>query len=199
MPTKVSVQPAAEPVSLSEAKVWLKVDNTADDDLISSLITAARMAVEDYTNLKLISQTIEEVFNGFPWSGYYRLGAAPERCDVMKLTCSPLISVVSVEYKATAAGYTTLDSSNYTAHTYQKPPVITPAYSLSWPTAIDFPESVKVAYTAGLSADAAGVPDLFKNAILKILTTWYEKRGENVKRLPTDVEYMLNIQRIIHW
>ena len=199
MPTKVSVQPAEEPVSRSEAKAWLKVDNTADDDLIDSLIVAARMAVEDFTNLKLISQTIEEVYSCFPWVGYYRLGSHPTKYDAFKLTCSPLIAVTSIEYKATAVGYTTLDSSNYTAHTYQKPPIITPAYSLSWPEAIDFPEAVKITYTAGLSANAAGVPALFKNAILKILTSWYEKRGENVKKLPTDVEYMLNIQRIIYW
>ena len=69
----------------------------------------------------------------------------------------------------------------------------------SWPEVIDFTEAVKVTYVAGVSVDAAGVPDLFKNAIKKVLTDWYEKRGENVKRLPTDVEWMLNIHRVIFW
>jgi len=185
MPSKVSIQPLEEPVSRSEAKAWLKVDNTADDDLIDTLLITARMAVEDYTNLKLISQTIEETFNCFP--------------DHLRLLHSPLISVTSVEYKATAADYTVLDASGYTAHTYQKPPVLSAAYSTSWPEVIDFTEAVKVTYVAGVSADATGVPDLFKNAIKKVLTDWYEKRGENVKRLPTDVEWMLNIHRVIFW
>ena len=42
---KVTVQPTIEPVSLADAKVWLKVhpDVTDDDDLIRALIKTARV------------------------------------------------------------------------------------------------------------------------------------------------------------
>lgn len=189
MPHKVTVQPAEEPVTLAEAKAWLKVQGSAEDDLLNSLITAARQKVEEYTNLKLVTQTIEEVYDCFPT--YYEgmnYGALP-------LTCSPLIAVSSVEYQATAGTYTTLSTDSYTVHDYSKPATITPVYSGNWPTHILFPESVKVTYTAGFGA-ASAVPGILKNAILKIIAQWYEKRQENVRKMPTDVEWMLNANRI---
>ena len=46
----VQTQPSAEPISLAQAKKFLRVFNTDDDDLISGLITAAREEVENFTN-----------------------------------------------------------------------------------------------------------------------------------------------------
>ncbi len=38
----------AEPVTVIEAKNWLRIDVTDDDDLVEELITAARQICEDY-------------------------------------------------------------------------------------------------------------------------------------------------------
>ena len=48
--------PATEPLTLAEAKSWLRVDGTTEDGLIQSLITSARLAVEAATNRLLIAQ-----------------------------------------------------------------------------------------------------------------------------------------------
>ena len=50
----------SEPIDLPTAKVHLKAESGEDDDLIGSLITAAREYVEDYTGLVLTPQTITE-------------------------------------------------------------------------------------------------------------------------------------------
>ena len=45
MALKLITAPAAEPVSTSEAKSHLRVDTTADDTYIGTLMTVARHAV----------------------------------------------------------------------------------------------------------------------------------------------------------
>jgi hypothetical protein len=46
-----------EPVTLAEAKTWMKVDYNDDDDLITSMITAAREDIEQELSLKLVPST----------------------------------------------------------------------------------------------------------------------------------------------
>ncbi len=55
---KVKTPPATEPVSLSEAKLHLKVDTSADDTLISALIAAALQHLERHCNSAFVTQTI---------------------------------------------------------------------------------------------------------------------------------------------
>lgn len=47
-----------EPITLEEAKAWMKVDGTADDTLITELITQARELIENYLNRSLVATTI---------------------------------------------------------------------------------------------------------------------------------------------
>ena len=50
-----------EPVTLQQAKDWLKVESDADDDLITDLIAAARLHCEKYANKSLVQRTITAV------------------------------------------------------------------------------------------------------------------------------------------
>ena len=62
---RVTSEPAAEPVSTADMKAWLKVGNTADDDLIDDLVKAVRQEVELYLNRSLITQTRVAHFDQF--------------------------------------------------------------------------------------------------------------------------------------
>ena len=46
--------PMAEPVTLAEAKMYLKIDFNDDDDLIQTLISAARLMIEAASGHMLI-------------------------------------------------------------------------------------------------------------------------------------------------
>jgi uncharacterized phiE125 gp8 family phage protein len=46
----------SEPLSLTEAKSWLKLTFSTDDALVSSLITSARVWIEQYTGRTLVSK-----------------------------------------------------------------------------------------------------------------------------------------------
>ena len=48
-----------EPISLEDAKLWLRVDGDSDDDLITSLITQTRELVEQYLNISIVDTTLE--------------------------------------------------------------------------------------------------------------------------------------------
>ena len=48
-----------EPILLADMKVYLKVDYTTDDTLITAMITAAREQAELYCNRSFVVQTVE--------------------------------------------------------------------------------------------------------------------------------------------
>jgi uncharacterized phiE125 gp8 family phage protein len=54
---QVSAGSVVEPVSLDEAKVWLQIDFTDHDLLLTSMITGAREDIEQELNLKLVDST----------------------------------------------------------------------------------------------------------------------------------------------
>ena len=59
--TNISVTEAAsptEPVSLIEAKAWLRVDFSDDDTLITGMIKSARQSIEHFTNRALVPKNV---------------------------------------------------------------------------------------------------------------------------------------------
>jgi uncharacterized phiE125 gp8 family phage protein len=62
-------QPTDEPVTLTEAKAHLRVDGTAEDDLITALISAARSAAETYCNRAFAQASFVVYVDEFPAYG----------------------------------------------------------------------------------------------------------------------------------
>ena len=66
MKTYQVITPASTyPVSLTEAKSHLKVDTTADDTYITSIIKAATQLSEEYTNRFFIDTVIDQTCSDF--------------------------------------------------------------------------------------------------------------------------------------
>ncbi|CAL8981448.1 hypothetical protein RHODGE_RHODGE_04374 [Rhodoplanes serenus] len=79
MSSMLLVAPATEPLSLVEAKRFLRVDHDDDDALIAALIAAARRLVETATRRALITQTWRIVRDAWPAGGRIRVLPAPLR------------------------------------------------------------------------------------------------------------------------
>ena len=185
-PLQRIVDPASEPVLLIDMKSYLRVDFTDDDDLITTLISAARERAEDVTGRCLISQQWQFSFDEFPaygcWSHlHHRHGRhnslfAHNPQEII-LPRGPVLSVDSITYKDTTGTVQTLDPSAYNVDNISQPARITPTYNTTWPIALYDTNSVTILFTCGY----ANVPNSFVHAIKLITAAWYENRSEVVQ------------------
>jgi uncharacterized phiE125 gp8 family phage protein len=183
MAWKVTTQPSLEVWTLSEVKNYLKVDTSADDTLITTLLQSAREVAERYLNQALITQTITEKLD--------RLNK-----PIIYLSVSPVISVTSFQYADSQNTTQTYNSSNYIVDNFEKPARLSLAYGKTWPTLYGNINDVTIVYTAGYGAAASNVPMQIRQAILMMVADAYDNREDYVKKLPTASEYLLDQYRV---
>jgi len=130
--------PSGEPVTLAQAKEWLRVDadDESQDGVIRRCIRAARECVEVETGRVLVSAQWRLTLCEF-WSGDLR---------VLKY---PLQGVSSLPYYDTTNVQRTLAATVYEVDTARKPGRVRLAYSQNWPAAYDRGDAVQVNFWAG--------------------------------------------------
>lgn len=79
MPSIPLSGPAVEPVTLGEAKAYLRVEHDADDDVIAALIAGARVHVEAQTRRALITQSWRLIRDAWPADGRVAVLPVPFR------------------------------------------------------------------------------------------------------------------------
>ncbi|QIM48985.1 hypothetical protein G9Q38_07215 [Pusillimonas sp. DMV24BSW_D] len=182
MSLKVITPPAAEPVSLQEAKLHLRIiaalSDTAthpEDAMIESLIVAARQGAEHLTGRALMPQTFELGLDGF--------------VDKIKLPMPPLVSITSLTYVDVAGNVQVLDSADYEVDTYSEPAKIVRPYGTFWPATKCQPNAVMIRYEAGY-ANATDVPSQIKSWMLLRIGSLYSNREDvNVGNIVTDFKF----------
>lgn len=187
--------PAVEPLSLSEVKLFLRVDHTSDDTLIASMLVSARQWVETYTRRALCTQTID--FRYTDWPVQY----AP-----LVVPYGPLQSVTSITYVDEDQVVQTLGASNYVVRTQSGPKAgrgtIEIADGVTLPSLSTQPDRpVTVRAVCGYGS-APQVPDGIKAAIYLLLGDLYEQRqetitGTSVGKTHTTVERLLGPYRLV--
>ena len=174
----LNTPPAAEPITLDQAKAHLKVDATDDDALITALIPAARARAEWHTGRAFVTQSWTLWLDCWPGAGWVQLPLAP------------LQSVASVTLYGCDGTPTVLDSGFYQVSqdgrvTLKPDLVLAPLRPL---------DAVAIAFTAGYGA-AADVPPLICEGILEIIGNLYANRGDT--ELPLDALALLEPYRLI--
>lgn len=189
MAWKLVTAPTTEPIDSTEAKLHLKMDDIATDDtLIASLIKAARLYCELYSNMGYITQTWEYTMDAF--------------CNRIELNKYP-ISAVAITYYDAANQIQTLATSVYDTDLSNSPAVIQLAYNQTFPDTYKRLNAVKITCTVGYGA-ASAVPDDIKAAIKLMLKHLYENReavavGKIATELPLGVKALLDNRRSFVW
>jgi uncharacterized phiE125 gp8 family phage protein len=163
---KVTVDPTAEPLSLDDTKLYLRVDHSEDDALILGLIVAARTYCEAVTKRSFVTQTMQMFTDEFPTDDYI---------DIPR----PFYTTTDATVKYYAAGSTsatTLASSQYWINDSIEPPRIVLRDAQSWPdTELRTAKGVEITFRAGYGGQV-DVPDGIKVAMLSLIGHWYTNR-----------------------
>lgn len=159
-------QPAVEPVTLAEAKHHCRVDSTADDAYLTSLITTVRAYVETYCDMTLAG----------PVQYSMKLDTFPAEIRVPKppMVRSGTATAVTVTYKMNATGEeATLPATDYRVDREAVPGTIRPPYSGSWPSHLADYGAITVQWWAG-----SPQPDpRLRAAMLMIIDHLYRQRS----------------------
>jgi uncharacterized phiE125 gp8 family phage protein len=164
MPTiQTTVAPAFEPLVLSDVKLYLELDDTRYDALVTSLCKAAREYAEMFTSLNFAPRTVTEFFDCFP------LG------NTISLSLSPANAVTSVKYIDEQEVLQTWPSSNYHTDLISSVPRVVKVDTASWPDIADlYPNAVQIAYTTGYVV----APETVKQAMKLMIAFWFENRED---------------------
>lgn len=185
--------PSVEPLTLTEAKLYLRVDQSTEDNLISGMVVAARQWVETYTRRALVTQT---------WD--FRYEFFMDTRQPLILPKAPLQSVTSITYLDEDGVSQTLASSNYSVRTLSGATAgrgyIELNDDVSLPSLYtDALAPVTVRAVCGYGA-AASVPDGVKMAIYLMLGDLYEQRQETMmsvsSKTKTTIERLLGPYRL---
>jgi len=172
--------PATEPVSLAEAKLFLRVEHDTDDTLISALITAARQAVEEFTGRALVTQ------------GWELFVERPGRS--LALARPPLQAVTAVEVVAADGTAVPVAEETYVVDSYSEPGRVLLRQGQCWPLMAGS-LGLRVAFEAGYDDAAADVPAVYGQAMLLMVGHWYGQR--EAQEMPGEARVLLRPWRVI--
>lgn len=153
--------PVIEPLTLGEAKAFLRVEHGDDDDVIAALIAAARVHVEAMTRRALLAQTWRFVLDAWPRDGRFvpRIGPLRELAAARVLDADGTARVVDAE------GLVVDIAANAIA---------APCFALPVPGRAT--AGIALDVLCGYGAAAADVPADLHQAVRLLLAHWYDHR-----------------------
>ena len=173
--------PAVEPLTVGELKLFLKIDDDAEDQLIADIARAARRHVEDVTGKLMITQRWRIRRDAWPPSGRLALPFGPVQSLDEVVVTGP-------------SGPGAVDPAHFVLDGVSAPPRLAYARG-SLPEPAVPVAGISLDVTVGFG-DPADVPDPILQALRLLTGHWLENRsliavGHEVAVLPRMVEALL--------
>lgn len=164
--------PAIEPVTLAEAKAHLRVGHDDENDLIATLIVAARRQVEARTGLALIAQHWTVLRDDWTMDG------------IVPLPVMPLMAIDEVAVFGDDGEKAVIDPAHYHADLASRPPRLLLRGSRVWARPGRIGNGIAITVQAGFGAAAADVPAPIRQAILLMVAHGFAHRGDGTPPPP---------------
>jgi uncharacterized phiE125 gp8 family phage protein len=162
MTTTTLTPPTAEPLALADIKAQLKIDTSDEDDLLTSLITTARLHLEAETGLCLMTQKLRLYLDDWPDS------------EVIQLAKSPVQTIDTVTVYDENGEPLDVSLQDHLLDGQARPARL-------WLRNRPLPgrpiNGIEIDFTVGFGASATDVPDTLRRAMSLHVAAMYAYRG----------------------
>jgi uncharacterized phiE125 gp8 family phage protein len=164
MPLVLTAAPEREPVSVSEAKDYLRIDSAVEDPVVASLILAARLHIEGALDIAMMSQSWSLFLDCWPEDG------------CVPIPLGPLKSVDSVKVYDADDAAQTVSPETYAVDLSSLRPRLVRQAGAVWPQPGRAANAIEIAVTAGYGDAPDQVPQPIRQAVLMLVAHWYQER-----------------------
>jgi uncharacterized phiE125 gp8 family phage protein len=189
MSATLLIGPAIEPITLADAKAYLRIEHAADDDALAALVAGARIHVEAQTRRALITQTWRLSRDAWPDDG--RIAVLPV----------PLRSLAAARIYKSDGTTLAIPTAAFAADAAAAPAVLafTPGTFVAPGRAV---AGIELDVEVGYGPGATDVPQPLRQAIRMLVAHWYENRGVTASgaaaaTLPESVAALLRPYRVL--
>lgn len=173
-------QSATEPILLSEAKDYLRIDGTQDDDMVGIMVQAARQMVENKTWVSVIPATYHMTFD------------KDEVQEIMRINKYPIRSIEAIYYKDADGVTQTLSVQDYEVDLLSNPVRIR---IKTMPNIGDYLNAFWIEFEAGFEFPYQ-IPKPIIQAMKLIMGHLNENRqdvvvGSSIAKMPMGSEYLI--------
>ena len=154
-----SLSPGEIPVSLNEARTWLRLGATIDDAVLAGLVRAATSICEAFIGQWLIARLAEEIV---PLDG-----------GAIRLGARPVVAVDTVALLPDGGGEIIPGETGYHAVIARDGTATITIHDRS------AAERARIVYRAGMAAEANGIPEAIRQGILRMTQHLHDARDSD--------------------
>lgn len=196
---QVTTPPAAEPLTLSETKLFLRVDLDTEDSLITRWIKSARVKAENYLRRSLITQTITLTLDRFPRAcadlETLKEYLPSQRRQAIEILHGPVQSISSVKFYDGSNVQRTKAADTYVLEKTDDASYLMPAADTEWDTTYERANAVEIVFVGGYGNDGSAVDGPIIDGMLIYIGHLFENR-QGSSEIPKIVKDLWNPLRI---